>query len=117
MVSIQVIDINDTFNEINKLCASGWKKDIDLPKKTVCSQLTTNSIKLKLYNSYQSLTPMKTRSRKTTPKGSPDKSCDESNSDRDSERRNRLREAKRKARLKASQTDEEITIFIPNNKD
>jgi len=33
MVSIQVIDIKDTFNEIDALCASGWK--IDIPKKMV----------------------------------------------------------------------------------
>ena len=34
MVSIQVIDINETFDEINKLSANGWKDDSDL-RKTV----------------------------------------------------------------------------------
>ncbi|CAG2108465.1 unnamed protein product [Medioppia subpectinata] len=98
MMSIQVIDINDTFAQIYTLHASGWNKDFDvvLPKKMTS-------------------TPTKTvKSRKSTPKGSPVKACDETNTDRESERRNRLKEAKRKARLKASAADEEITIFIPS---
>jgi len=39
LVSIQVIDIMETFNEIDYLCATGWKSDA--PKKAVIQSIET----------------------------------------------------------------------------
>jgi hypothetical protein len=113
MVSIQVQDIHQTFDEMDQLKANHW---VTVPEATSSSSCSSSS------NLTKPQPKMKSPRKSLTPKGSPAKggaSTDtESAAARDAARKSRLREAKRKhaARLKAAE-EQEVTIFMSQGKE
>lgn len=123
MVWIQVIDVRNTFEEVNTLRDSGWKCDGVTTKQVlnviriifaklsrIITLINVNFISFHfiLQTHLQSFSPTKSkpRSKKTSPKKSLNESPKIVN---DNERRSRLREAKRRmANNMANNTNQQI---------